>query len=427
MRRHHATTAISALALLALAAPLTANPQEPVSDATILATSLIGFEGNLKPTSFKEALAQGRHWVNQRLRAENVDDATMGRTRDTTALTLRTVLGYESATYNGWSVMIEAEDVSAVGDDSYDSTLNGNTDRAVVADPDGTEVNRASLSYAGLADTTFVLGRQRIVLNNSRFVGNVGWRQNEQTYDAYTVVNTAMEDLTLAGSYIYNINNVKAGDIGTAAIALNAAYDVGEAGTLVGYYLELDNDSGAAALSSGTVGVSWDGRMPTGGNQFVYRVEFANQTDVGENPNTDLDASYLNLEVGMDFDGTLVSIGSETLEGTGVNGEQFQTPLATGHKFNGWADRFLATPQDGLEDLYLSVGTEYASTNFKLAYHMFSADEGGTDFGTELDLLASRKLACGAVAGIKFADFSADSDGGMEDITKAWIWIAYSF
>ena len=428
MQAYNATTASSALAFMALAAPLSASPQELVRATAVPATGLITIEADKEPTSFKEALSMGRHWVNLRLRAENVDDATPGKTRDTTALILRTVLGYESATYNGWSILIEAEDLSALGDDSYNSTRNGNTDRAVIADPDGTEVNRASLNYTGIDDTTFVLGRQRIILNNARFVGNVGWRQNEQTFDAYTVVNTSVDDLTLIGSAIYNVNTVTAGDIGTAAIALNASYQVADVGTMVAYYLELDNDVAAASLSTSTIGASWDGRMAAGdGMDVVYRVEFASQTDTGDNPSTGLDASYLNLELGVDLNGTVLSLGSETLGGTGVAGEQFTTPLATGHKFNGWADRFLSTPVDGLVDQYLSVETKYADTSFKLVYHLFSADEGSADYGNELNAIASRKLSSGAVAGVKFADFSADSDGGMEDITKAWLWISYSF
>ena len=35
------------------------------------------------------------------------------------------------------------------------------------------------------------------------------------------------------------------------------------------------------------------------------------------------------------------------------NGVGFATPLATGHKFQGWADKFLTTPGDGIEDVYI--------------------------------------------------------------------------
>jgi hypothetical protein len=58
--------------------------------------------------------------------------------------------------------------------------------KTVIADPVGTELNRAQVSYSGNGFTGIV-GRQRILLNNRRFVGNVGWRKNEQTYGAFTL------------------------------------------------------------------------------------------------------------------------------------------------------------------------------------------------------------------------------------------------
>lgn len=47
----------------------------------------------------------------------------------------------------------------------------------MVSDPEGVEINRAQLTWTGLPDTEAVLGRQRIVLNNGRFVGNAGWAE----------------------------------------------------------------------------------------------------------------------------------------------------------------------------------------------------------------------------------------------------------
>src|SRR3546814_3293516 len=63
----------------------------------------------------------------------------------------------------------------------------------------------------------------------------------------------------------------------------------------------------------------------------------------------------------------------------------FQTPLATLHAFNGWADRFLSTPGNGLEDIYVGVGGKHGQWNWQALWHDFSADRGGADYGTELD------------------------------------------
>ena len=51
---------------------------------------------------------------------------------------------------------------------------------ATIVDPEQTEVNRAYLRYRGISRLDIGLGRQRIVLDNQRFVGNVGWRQDSR-------------------------------------------------------------------------------------------------------------------------------------------------------------------------------------------------------------------------------------------------------
>ena len=78
----------------------------------------------------------------------------------------------------------------------------------------------------------------------------------------------------------------------------------------------------------------------------------------------------------------------------GGDGEtSFQTPLATKHAFNGWADKFLlATPANGLVDAYLTATGKVAGIKLLATYHMFSSDEGGDDYGSELDLLAVKKF-----------------------------------
>jgi hypothetical protein len=64
--------------------------------------------------------------------------------------------------------------------------------RDVVADPEGTEVNQVWVGYEKY-DTNVKFGRQTFTLDNHRFIGNVIWRQNEQTYDAVSLVNNSIE------------------------------------------------------------------------------------------------------------------------------------------------------------------------------------------------------------------------------------------
>ena len=86
--------------------------------------------------SLKSALKNGKATINLRYRFEEVSQD--GFEKDAHASTLRTVLGYRSQAHKGFSFQIEAENVSVLGNDSYNnrgagSLANGVTDRPVVA------------------------------------------------------------------------------------------------------------------------------------------------------------------------------------------------------------------------------------------------------------------------------------------------------
>ena len=81
--------------------------------------------------------------------------------------------------------------------------INDTTDHSVVVDPTETEVNQIYARYKGLPDTTLTYGRQRFALDNHRFIGVVGWRQNEQTFDAFIGANESL-DTTITAGYLYN-------------------------------------------------------------------------------------------------------------------------------------------------------------------------------------------------------------------------------
>ena len=107
------------------------------------------------------------------------------------------------------------------------------------------------------------------------------------------------------------------------------------------------------------------------------------------------------------------------------SGESFQTPLATLHKFNGWADVFLVTPPGGLEDLYIQGTAKALGGKFSLIYHDFSAQTGGSDYGNELDFVASWSFMKNYSVLAKFALF--DGDSSIPDINKFWLMLSANF
>ncbi len=87
-------------------------------------------------------------------------------------------------------------------------------------------------------------------------------------------------------------------------------------------------------------------------------------------------------EIGTKIKGVGVGIGYELL-GSDDGMKAFSTPLATLHKFQGWADQFLVTPADGIEDIYFKMTGSIGKTNLAFFYHDYSADEGSADYGEE--------------------------------------------
>jgi len=381
-----------------------------------------------------EALKKGEVKLHFRYRYENVDQDNGLEEAD--ASTLRSRITYTTAAWSGWQAQVEVDDVSQIGyEDDYNSTSNNETGRSVVADPEGTELNQAWLAYT-CWDTTFKGGRQRILLDNERFVGNVGWRQNEQTFDGGSIVSKAIRDTTLTYAYVDNVNRVFGPDDGTQAIwlgdwqseihLLNANYAGLPFGTLTGYGYLLDIED-ADAQSSETWGLRFAGKQALGKTVgLLYSLEYAYQEDYGDNP-VEYDAGYYLADVGLALPAAItVNVAQEVLEGDAQSpGKAFRTPLATLHKFQGWADMFLATPSAGIQDSYVGASIVVAGVTAQAVWHDFEAEDGGDSYGDELDLSLSRKFGQYVTGMLKYADYR--EDGFATDTQKFWLQVQLDF
>lgn len=408
--------------------------------ALAMGVSAFGDEEEKKATSWQKAITQGSMNLQFRYRYEYVDE---NRDIDSSnASTLKSRFIYHTQHYRGITALLEVDDLTSVGDDNYNSTRNGESDRAVVADPEGTAVNQAWVAYDGIADTTAKYGRQRINLDNQRFVGGVGWRQNEQTYDSISLVNSSIPDLTAFYGYVYRVNRIFGPDdngpgqpaalverLDTETHLVNLAYGGLPFGTLSGYYYNLDEleDEGLAALSTETYGVRLAGTRKL--NEKVgldYILEYASQGDNGDNPNS-YDVNYYLVEGGVKLQKTSAKVGFEVLEGDVDEGAAFTTPLATLHAFQGWADKFLATPMAGIEDLYVSISASIPKieSTLTVVYHDFQSEDTSQDWGAEWDASLSRKFGKQVTGLLKYANYDADEHS--VDTEKLWLQVQVNF
>lgn len=375
--------------------------------------------------------SEGQPILDLRYRYEHVDQENS--LKNASAQTLRTRVGYQTGNWVGLSALLEADNVSRIGDMTYNSTRNNQGQYTVVADPDGTEVNQALLRYTHKLGQ-LALGRQRINLDNQRFVGGVAWRQNEQTYDGAMLSLKPSNSLTLTYGYIDQVNSIFGPD-GTHGFAnpanikghshlLNASYRFAPQATitLYQYRLGLDNMTGAGGNSTITTGM----RLTGGYDGWSYTAEYAKQRDFDNNP-LDLNSKYYLLEAGRGFGDWQLKGGYEVLGGdTGAGNRAFQTPLATKHMFQGWADVFLATPADGIRDAWISASYPVLGGRLQAWYHDFDADMGSNDHGREVDVAWGRAVPGmkGLQALLKYADF--DARDTAVDTQKLWLQLQYS-
>lgn len=388
------------------------------------AMSLAGFSA-LTP----QAIAQdGSLILNTRLRAEIVDQD--GR-KDTEALTLAVRAGYDYKLSDNWSVLGELEGVLHLND-SFADTVETRPGYAVVADPEAFELNRLQVAYKD-DKTAATVGRQRIILDNARFVGNVGFRQNEQTFDALRASHKLTDSITAEYIYIDKVHRIfgdesPVGEFDSDSHIFRLGAKTGF-GDMVGYGLLLDFDN-AAGASGQTWGMQWSKGFKTDVGAVKLSAEAALQSEFrGNGPANDVGYQAASI---VFMRGTVTAhLGFEVLEGSGGRG--FITPLATLHKFQGWADAFLATPAIGVRDI--QFGLKSAVPNFiqsqkpitlGAVYHDFASDNGAVDLGHEFDAIMKVPVSANIALEAKLALFNGGSSGPA-DRNKLWLALSASF
>lgn len=371
-------------------------------------------------------------YADIRYRLELVDQDGLSETA--TASTLRIKAGVKTGEWNGFSALVEGEAIARLGPKDYNDTVNGRTAFPVVADPTDVLLNQAWIKFRPVDQAAVIGGRQVINLDNQRWIGSVGWRQNDQTFDAARVTLNPTKSVSMEYLYSWRVNRVFGPDSSqgiwhdTNVHGARVAVTPGKDMTAVAYGFWVDIPASASS-SSKTFGVRLSGSQPIGGAaKLLYAAEYARQSDYADNP-ADFGLDYIAIEPGIAAKGFTAKLGYERLEGNGA--VALQTPLATLHAFNGWADVFLTAPAGGLRDIYGDVsykfgeGTALKGLLLRAVYHDFRSTTGSVDYGSEWNALAVYPLKKTINLTLKFAHYNADSFA--TDRTKAWFSIDAKF
>ncbi|HEY8160226.1 MAG TPA: alginate export family protein [Methylobacter sp.] len=416
-------------------------PQKKIKlPASLLALSVVSGSAFADVTQQVEDALNFYHYgkngaikVDLNYRYENVDQ-DQGPQKTANANTARLRAGLLSPVFHGLQGYAEYEGNLAMQED-YNSTRNNNTGYSTVADPEKSELNQLWLSYAGIPDTLIKGGRQRIKLDDDRFIGNVGWRQMETTFDSVLVThnNQQIYGLTVNAGYIGNVQTFTSTTENIEAPILNVNYKVGDYGNLVGYgywlnYTERENYE----KSSQTYGLRMTNFQKPGDTfkisdnyGLVYTAEWSYQQDYGHGA-TPYQANRYNVMGGFTAYNFTFQGAVEQLNGKGLN-KTFDTPLGTNHAFQGWADLFLVTPNNGIRDVFGTVHTTLDRGNVILTgvYHDFTDDTGQIHYGKEWDFSAIKKFGKHYSVLAKYAYY--DADQFSTDTQKIWVQANISF
>jgi hypothetical protein len=343
--------------------------------------------------------------VDLRWRDEHVSQ--LGFADDANADTFRARLGFQTSKVDDTSLLAEGSFNFAL-DRRYrpDTSVPTYTQYPVVGDPENYAVNRLQLTNTSLPLTTLILGRQRINLDDQRFVGASNWRMSEQTLDAVRAIATPGAftiDLTYSSKFhrTFGVDSPQGTYKGRMVLA-NVGYSLGSLGKLIGFaYLEdFDPLPLPVALnplysSNSTYGGRFIGSQPLGqAFKLGYIFSYATQRQRGDNPRQ-FSNDYFKGELSLTWQKFTLGAGDEIADGNGTVG--FMTPLATLHPVNGWVNKFLTIPPNGLDDRYGNLvwnsGRMGWLDNLSLtgAFHHFQAERVMGSYGDEWDGMLTAK------------------------------------
>ncbi len=463
-----------------------------------LASQWVMAEEEILPEyTFMDSVKQGKNLTSFRLRYEHVDqDGLQPATKangaanptansqfdNANAITMRSLIGWQTAPYHNWSFAAQITNVSKLKDDFNDGTntvrTNGasnESDRinyAKVVDPDYTDFNQLFIDWTGIKNTRVRAGRQVVNLDNVRFIGDIAFRQNTQVFDGVSVFNKSIPDTEIFLAHFDRVRQIftthRSGDLEIA----NVRYRISPTEFLVGYgyFSNFENLGlgnawfGAAALNNGTVnnlladqsnktiGLRLDGTHPfTPNYRAHYTAEYAKQTDY-KGGDSRIDAHYYKLGGGFGIDGFNMRIDQEMLSSNDSK-YAFQTPFGTNHLFQGWVDKFLVTPRQGIKDTFVTATYKYGDFLFFADYHDIRSDDdfftvnggalaNGNRYGKEWNAAVTWNVDKNWMTKFEYGKYSEDDQfaaaantptnaasdrGRIQDTEKVWLTAQYAF
>ncbi|WP_372751207.1 alginate export family protein [Labilibaculum sp.] len=396
----------------------------------MLSMAQLSFKGELRPRS------EYRHGLKTLFDAS--DDAAFFTSQRT-----RLNLNYQADKFR---VGLSVQDVRVWGDVSQ---LNLSDDNQLMLHEAWGEL---------LFSDSFSLkvGRQELVYDDSRILGNVGWAQQARSHDlALFKYKTDENGQFHLGLAVNNDSEVLETSLYTTNYKSmqfawyqrkSAKFDFSLLFMNVGYQRDQDEDEDVEDLDT-----RYNQTLGTYMNYRPGKVSFTGSLYMQtgkDDTDTDLNAYMFNL--GMNFPiaaNWKGNAGIEVLSGTDSNStgdnKSFTPLFGTNHKFNGHMDYFYVgnhTGNVGLQDVYARANYAKDQWSFASAIHLFSSEADLYDesvkadkyLGTEIDLSVGYKYSANVMVKGGYSHlFASDSmqvlKGGDKNETQNWGWVMLVF
>jgi len=326
---------------------------------------------------------------------------------------LRARLGVEARPADNVAAFVQIQDARVFGEER-DGTGAFNT----ISNTKNLDVHQAFIKIEKFLfnELSVKVGRQELVYGNERLVGAVGWSNIGRSFDG-GLIRWSNPSMT-TDFFLMNTGETNIPPVAATPAAVKFNRDEGQLFSGIYYSRAITSNHQADVylfhqlnrkrsvpntddLSRYTIGSYAKGTM----SRFFYEAEVAYQT--GKISVTDVGASMLTGSVGVSLSLsaiTSVAVGADLLSGTATgsaDSRTFDPPFATGHKFYGFMDYFIAIPSNtyngGVRDLYLRCTAKPAeSVLLNVWIHDFAFAEtqfSRKNVGQEIDIIGAWRYA----------------------------------
>jgi hypothetical protein len=305
------------------------------------------------------------------------------------------------------------------------------------------------------SDIALKIGRQEMVYDGARLIGNIGWIQQAQSFDAVRA-DTKLGGTGLTAFFAQTTANTTHPTLGgtlggpnntfeSIFSGLRATWSLGGKDRITPYVYYAFNPTrsgnGAVDPVPDALSMLYTGLYVSKSfGDFKLRFDGAYQSGE-QNATTNFGAYMLTAAVTTKHDiaeGGKVALWADYLSGDS-NGaadgkiSNFTTPYATNHKFYGHMDLFLNNPPTGLIDLVFKASIKTTpKLRWQLHVHKFQAVKSTAavqdkDLGAEIDLDMSYKIAANTSLRMGYSHFfkgGADNGGvtGNTTVDSNWAW-----